>query len=80
MFCPWCTTDSQNLAKRTISDKILKDKTFEITRNHNYDGYKRALATILYKFFDKKTGSRIKSDSNKQNGNKSKWTISWRIT
>ena len=25
----------------------------------NYDGYQRALASMVYKFFDKKTGSRI---------------------
>ena len=28
---------------RTISDKILKEKTYEIGRNRNYVGYRRAL-------------------------------------
>ena len=46
-------SDSKYLAQRTISDKILKD---EIARNGGYDGYQRASASIVYKFFDKKTG------------------------
>ena len=43
--------------KRTISDKILKDKAYEITRNCEYDGYQRTLASLVYAFFDKKTES-----------------------
>ena len=52
-------SDSKDLAKRTISDKILKDRALEIARNCNYDGYQRALASMIYKFFDKKTGLRV---------------------
>ena len=50
-------SDSKDLAKRTISDKILKDRAYEIARNRKYDGYQRALASIVYKFPDKNTGS-----------------------
>ena len=50
-------SDSKDLAKRTISDKILKDRADEITRNRNYDGYQRALASMVYKCFDKKKRS-----------------------
>ena len=32
-------SDSKDLAKRTISGKILKDRAYEIARNRNYDGY-----------------------------------------
>ena len=32
-------SDSKNLAKRTILDKILKDRAYEIARNRKYDGY-----------------------------------------
>ena len=32
-------SDSKDLAKRTISDMTLKDRAYEIARNHNYDGY-----------------------------------------
>ena len=50
-------SESKDLAKRTISNKILKDRTSEIARNHNYDGYQIALASMVYKLFNKKTGS-----------------------
>ena len=47
------------MAKRVISNKILKGRAFEIATNCNYDGYQRALASMVYKFFDKKTGSGV---------------------
>ena len=43
-------SDSKHLAKRTVSDKILKDRAYEIARNRRYDGYQRALASMTYKF------------------------------
>ena len=52
-------SDSKDLAKRTISDKILGDRAYEIARNCKYDEYQRALASIVYKVFDKKRGSRV---------------------
>ena len=50
-------SDSKDLAERTISDKILKDRPYEIAGNRGYDGYQRALVSMVYKFFDKKTRS-----------------------
>ena len=51
---------SKDLVKRTQLDKVLKDKAFRTTSNPNYDGYQRGLASMVYKFFDKKSkGSRI---------------------
>ena len=44
---------SKDLVKR--SDKVLKDKAFKIASNPKYDGYQRGLASIVYKFFDKKS-------------------------
>ena len=35
----------------------MKDRAYEIARNCRYDGYQRALASMVYRFFDKKTGS-----------------------
>ena len=32
-------SDNTDLAKKTISDKILKDRAYEIARNCGYDGY-----------------------------------------
>ena len=49
----------KDLAERTISDKILKDRAFKIGRNHGCGGYQRALASMFYKVFEKKTGSGI---------------------
>ena len=51
--------ESKDLTKITISEKILKDRAYEIARNWGYDGYQRALASMIYKFFDKNTGSEI---------------------
>ena len=41
-------SDSKDLARRTISDKILKDRAYEIARNCNYKGYQRALANMVF--------------------------------
>ena len=35
----------------------MKHRPYEIARNRGYDGYQRALASMVYKFFLKKTGS-----------------------
>ena len=46
---------SKDLAKRTQSDKVLRDKAFEIASDLKYDGYQRGLASMVYNFFDKKS-------------------------
>ena len=38
----------------------MKDRADEIARNRNYDGYQRALASMVYNFCDKKTASRVR--------------------
>ena len=43
--------------KRTASDKILRYKPFNIAKTPKYDGYRRGLASMVYKFFDKKSAS-----------------------
>ena len=49
---------------RTASDKILHDKAFKIAKNPKYNGCQRGLASMHYKFFDKKTsGSGIKNEN-----------------
>ena len=50
-------SDSKNLTKRTIADKILRAKAFNIAKDQKYDGYQRGLASMVYKFFDKKSAS-----------------------
>ena len=60
--------DFKDLARRTASDKVLKDKAFNITKNPKYDGYQKGLGSMLYKFFDKKLkGSGVASNEIKQN-------------
>ena len=49
-------SDSKDLAKRTVSDKIMKDTGYEIAINPKYNGHQRGLASILHKFFVKKKG------------------------
>ena len=44
---------SKDLAKRTQSDKVGRDKAFEIASDPEFDGYLRGLASMVYKFFDK---------------------------
>ena len=52
--------DHKDLINRTEADKVLKDKAYDIASNPEYDGYQRGLASMVYKFFDKKsTGSGI---------------------
>ena len=57
--------DFKDLARRTGSDKILRDKAFNIANNPKYDGYQRGLASMVYKFFDKKfAGSGVNMHAN----------------
>ena len=46
--------DFTDLAKRTVADKFLRDKAFNIAKSPKYDGYQRGLASMVYTFFDKK--------------------------
>ena len=50
--------DFKNLNRRTAADTLLPDKAFNITKNPKYDGYQHGLASMVYKFFDKKTSDR----------------------
>ena len=47
--------DFKDLKRRTAADNVLRDKAFNIAKNPKYDGYQRGLASVVYKFFDKKT-------------------------
>ena len=46
---------SEDLTKRTVADKILKNRAFNIAKDQKYDGYQRGLASMVYKFFDEKS-------------------------
>ena len=47
--------DFKDLTRRTASDKILRDKAFNIAKNPKYHGYQRGLTSMIYTFFDKKS-------------------------
>ena len=34
---------------------MLRDKAFDVAKNPKYDRYQRGLASMVYKFFDKKS-------------------------
>ena len=48
-------SDSKDLTKRTVAVKILKNRAFNIAKDPKYDGYQSGLASMVYKFFDKKS-------------------------
>ena len=48
-------SDSKDPTKRTAAGKILRNKAFNITKDPKCDGYQRGLASMVYKFFDKKS-------------------------
>ena len=55
------------LARRTASDKDLRDTAFNIAKNPKYDGYQRWLASMVYNFFDKKSaGSGVNKYANNE--------------
>ena len=45
--------DYKDLKRRTASDKVFREKA-NIAKNSKNDGYQRGLASLVYKFFDKK--------------------------
>ena len=47
--------DHKDLINRTEAGKVLRDKAYDIASNPKYDGYQRGLASMVYKFFDKKS-------------------------
>ena len=61
--------DFKDLTRRTVSNKILRNKAFNIAKNPKYDGYQRGFALMLYEIFNKKTsgtGIKIENISNQE--------------
>ena len=60
--------DFKDLKRETFFNKVLRHKAFNIAKYLKHDGYQKELASIVYKFFDKKsTGSGIANNKTKQN-------------
>ena len=47
--------DHEDLINRSKADNFLRDKAYDIVSNPEYDVYQRGLASMVYKFFDKKS-------------------------
>ena len=55
-------SDFKDIKNRAAADKILRDNAYEIAKDPKYYGSQRGLASMVYKFFGKKTaGSGVKS-------------------
>ena len=55
-------SDSKDLTKRTVADKNLKNRAFDIAKDPKYDGYQRGLVPMVYEFFVSKvsgSGARL---------------------
>ena len=68
----------RDLPKRTASDKVFHGKAFNTAKNQKYDGYKRGLASMVSKCFNKKhdgvssgSGVKVKNMSNQLLGKES---------
>ena len=49
--------DFKDLKRRTASDKVLRDKAFNIAKNPKYHAYQRGNASMVYKFSNKRLAS-----------------------
>ena len=46
--------DFKDLPRRATSDKVVHNKAFNIAKNPKYDEHQQDLASMIYRFFDKK--------------------------
>ena len=47
--------DFKDFRRRTPSDRRLSDKVFNLVKKPKYDAYQQRLASMVYKFFNKKS-------------------------
>ena len=54
--------DFKDLIRRTVSDKVICDKAFNIAKNSKYDKWQGRLASMVYNFVNKESlGGAVKS-------------------
>ena len=56
--------DFKDLIRGTVSDKILRDKAFNITKNPKYDRYQRGLASMNCNIVHTKTKNKLTNYTN----------------
>ena len=66
--------DFKDIARRTVSDNISRDKVINIAKNRKYDGYHRGIASRVYNLFDKTSAG---SGVNMHGNNKIKQIINY---
>ena len=47
--------DFNDFHRGTASDKVLREKATNIAKNPKYDAYQRRIASVVYKYFNKKS-------------------------
>ena len=58
---------AKDFVRKTQSDKVLRDKAFNIARDPKQDGYQRGLVSVVYKFLKKRSsGGSSTNESNYQ--------------
>ena len=55
--------DFKDLTRRTASDKVLRDKAFNVAKNPACDEYQHGPTSMVCKFFGKKSPSLARSDT-----------------
>ena len=66
----------KDFPRRTDSDKVLRDQTFNIAKNSKYDEYQRGLGSVVYNFFDKKSaGGAVIGTRSKNLATRNKYAI-----
>ena len=66
--------DFKDIARRTVSDNISRDKVIDIAKNRKYDGYDTGTASRVYNLFDKTSAG---SGFNMHGNNKIKQIINY---
>ena len=59
--------DFKDLTRKIASDKILRDKVFNVAKNLKYDGCQRGLASLVFKLFNKKVSGAVIKNENMSN-------------
>ena len=57
--------DFKDLPRRTTSDEVLHDKSFNIAKNPKYDGYQREIAAMVYKLIHKNSSGGVVTRADK---------------
>ena len=66
--------DFKDLPRRTASDKVFRDKQFNIAKNPKDDVYQRLIVSVVQKVFDKNSAAAVHANKLIMLANKSNTT------